>query len=721
MVAAVCNLEKINSATYDAFKPVSNAPSPVRRRQRRKENCFQDVLQMLPAGLLLKAYDVLFNNLYALEQYVLTSLQYQALWDMEAQRVISKIGDDIIQWQQLLVEIKDERSKFDTISSTKRFGPIVVNFQQVQAQVNVKYDAWHSEFLSHFGEMLSSQITAFYENVSTKRTQLEHHTLEAATSQVVATVTMVQDLRAMKFQWQNEMDSFMNGEKVLKRQRFKFPPTWPELANVEGEWEAFLQLLQRKTDAMESQLPQLQAKIIDEHNILVKKIQSTIADWDASKPLQGGISPKAALESIIIFDTKLNLLAQDTKKMEAARKALNLISRNEDSDFDTLERTIEELNGLREVWESLSSVWNQIDDMKDTLWSAIQPRKLRKQLDELLDNLKIFPARMQQYEAFDYFVQTLQSYKSINSLLSDLKSDAIRERHWKQILKLLNITSSFTELSLRNLWEAKLTMHDSSLKDIIRTAQGEMALDEFIRQVSEHWTQFSLDLVSYQNRCRIIKGWDDMFSKLEEHLNSLQSMKQSPYYRVFAEQAESWEERLTRVQSIFDFWIDVQRRWVYLEGIFFGSADIKQQLPKEYARFQSVDNEFVSTMKRVSHKPLILEVVNIPNLYQSLERQQDMMGSIQRALGEYLERQRAAFPRFYFVGDEDLLEMIGNSKEPRQIQRHLNKMFAGVAAFEIADNGAITGLVSKEGEIVRLKQAVNPQEDARINVWLAQV
>ncbi|KAH9136192.1 hypothetical protein LEN26_006284 [Aphanomyces euteiches] len=328
---------------------------------------------------------------------------------------------------------------------------------------------------------------------------------------------------------------------------------------------------------------------------------------------------------------------------------------------------------------------------------------------------------MQQYEAFDYFVQTLQSYKSINSLLSDLKSDAIRERHWKQILKLLNITSSFTELSLRNLWEAKLTMHDSSLKDIIRTAQGEMALDEFIRQVSEHWTQFSLDLVSYQNRCRIIKGWDDMFSKLEEHLNSLQSMKQSPYYRVFAEQAESWEERLTRVQSIFDFWIDVQRRWVYLEGIFFGSADIKQQLPKEYARFQSVDNEFVSMMKRVSHKPLILEVVNIPNLYQSLERQQDMMGSIQRALGEYLERQRAAFPRFYFVGDEDLLEMIGNSKEPRQIQRHLNKMFAGVAAFEIADNGATTGLVSKEDETVRLKQAVNPQEDARINVWLAQV
>ncbi|RHY29832.1 hypothetical protein DYB32_004823 [Aphanomyces invadans] len=726
MVASVCNLDKINSATYDAFKPASTstlAPSPVRRRQRRKENCFQDVMTLLPSGLLVQAYDTLLHNLYAMDQYVLTWLQYQALWDMDSQRVIAKVGNDIGQWQQLLVEIKEERTKFDTVSHTKRFGPIVVNFQQVQAQVNVKYDVWHTEFLTYFGDMLSNQICAFYTEVSTKRTQLEQHTLEAATSQVVATVTMVQELRAKVEMWQAQMESFGSGEKILKRQRFKFPSTWPELANVEGEWEAFQQLLKRKTDAMESQLPQLQAKIMDEHHSLVVKIQSTISDWDASKPLQGGVvTPKVALERIVLFDSRLTLLAQESKKMDAARKALNLVGRSGDSsDFDSLERTMDELGGLREVWEQLATVWTRLDELKDTLWSAIQPRKLRKQLDDLIDTLKRFPARMQQYEAFDYFTNTIQSYKTINGLLSDLKSDSIRERHWKQILRLLHVTSSFTELSLRHLWDGKLTLHDTSLKEIIRTAQGEMALDEFLRQVSEHWTTFSLDLVNYQNRCRIIKGWDDMFAKLDEHLNSLQSMKQSPYYRVFAEQAESWEDRLTKVQSIFDFWIDVQRRWVYLEGIFFGSADIKQQLPKEYTRFQSVDNEFVSTMKRVSHKPLILEVSSIPNLYQSLERQQDMMGSIQRALGDYLERQRAAFPRFYFVGDEDLLEMIGNSKEPKQIQRHLNKMFAGIAAFEMVDNNVITGLVSKEGEVVRLQTPINPKDDARINVWLAQV
>jgi dynein heavy chain 1 len=222
-------------------------PSPIRRRTKRKENCFQEVLNMLPKGLLLQAYDALQGCLHAMEQYVLTWLQYQALWDMEASKVISAIGTDFRQWQQLLIEIKEERSKFDTVVNTKRFGPMVVNFQQVHAQVNVKYDTWHNEFLVHFSDMLSSHISVFYSDISRKRTLLEQHTLEAVTSQVVATVTMIQNLRSLKPDWQSAMESFVSGEKVLKRQRFKFPPSWPELANVEGEWEAFIQLLQRKT------------------------------------------------------------------------------------------------------------------------------------------------------------------------------------------------------------------------------------------------------------------------------------------------------------------------------------------------------------------------------------------------------------------------------------------------------------------------------------------
>ena len=55
---------------------------------------------------------------------------------------------------------------------------------------------------------------------------------------------------------------------------------------------------------------------------------------------------------------------------------------------------------------------------------------------------------------------------------------------------------------------------------------------------------------------------------------------------MFEEDALSWEDKLNRIMALFDVWIDVQRRWVYLEGIFTGSADIKHLLPVETQRFQ---------------------------------------------------------------------------------------------------------------------------------------
>ena len=57
---------------------------------------------------------------------------------------------------------------------------------------------------------------------------------------------------------------------------------------------------------------------------------------------------------------------------------------------------------------------------------------------------------------------------------------------------------------------------------------------------------------------------------------------------------------------------------------------------------------------------------------------------------------------FYFVGDEDLLEIIGNSKSVDKLQKHFKKMFAGIAAVQLSeDQNTIFGIASREGEEVR--------------------
>jgi len=127
-------------------------------------------------------------------------------------------------------------------------------------------------------------------------------------------------------------------------------------------------------------------------------------------------------------------------------------------------------------------------------------------------------------------------------------------------------------------------------------------------------------------------------------------------------------------------------------------------------------------MKKVATKPNILDVISQPGLQKTLERLADLLAKIQKALGEYLETQRSAFARFYFVGDEDLLEIIGNSQDVKNVQRHFNKMFAGISTLSNEEEGdLVTGMNSREGESVKFSKSVKISDDPKINVWLSKV
>lgn len=461
----------------------------------------------------------------------------------------------------------------------------------------------------------------------------------------------------------------------------------------------------------------LQMKIVAEDKVVEQKIRDICAEWEKTKPVQGDIKPDIATNTLSIFEGRVTRLKEEYDMVCRAKEALDL----EQTSEARLDPVLEELRDLKSVWTALAKVWQSLYEIRDTPWTSVVPRKVRQHIDELVNSTKEMPNRMRQYAAYEYVQETLRQLLRVNPLVADLKSEALRERHWRQIFKTLKVEGRFTlsEMTIGHLWDLDLKRNEQVIREVIMQAQGEMALEEFLKQVKETWANYVLDLVNYQNKCRLIRGWDDLFNKSSEHINSLTAMKLSPYYKVFEEEAASWEDKLNRVHVLFDVWIDVQRQWVYLEGIFSGSVDIKHLLPVETSRFQSINSEFLTVMKKVYKSPFVMDVLNIPNIQKSLERLADLLSKIQKALGEYLERERASFPRFYFVGDEDLLEIIGNSKDILRIQKHFKKMFAGIATILLnEDQTAILGMASKEGEEVQFKNPVSIKDNPKINDWL---
>ncbi|XP_058810234.1 dynein heavy chain, cytoplasmic isoform X2 [Phymastichus coffea] len=693
---------------------------------KQGSSTYRNLLTKLPSGKasLELAYESIESKMKEIVHYVEQWLRYQSLWDLQPDNLYGKLNDDITAWMKCLNDIKKTRTTFDTSDTRKEFGPVIIDFAKVQSKVSLKYDSWHKETLGKFGTLLGNEMTSFHAQVSRSRSDLEQHSIDTATtSDAVSFITYVQSLKRKMKIWEKQVEIYKEGQRILERQRFQFPVQWLHVDNIEGEWGAFNEIIKRKDTSIQTQVASLQFKIVTEDKAIETRTTDFFNDWEQSKPVEGHLRPDDALQQLQIFENKFARLKEERDNVAKAKEALELLEPGTASlNEDRMQVVFEELQDLKGVWSELSKIWAEIDETREKPWLSIQPRKLRLQLDTMLSQLKELPARLRQYSSYEYVKKTLQNYTKVNMLIVELKSDALKERHWKLLMKQLKVNWLLSELTLGQLWDVNLQKNEGTVKDIILVAQGEMALEEFLKQVRESWQNYELELINYQNKCRLIRGWDDLFNKVKEHINSVAAMKLSPYYKVFEEEALTWEEKLNRINSLFDIWIDVQRRWVYLEGIFSGSADIKTLLPVETSRFQSISTEFLGLMKKVSKSPMVMDILNIPGVQRSLERLADLLGKIQKALGEYLERERTSFPRFYFVGDEDLLEIIGNSKNIARLQKHFKKMFAGVASILLnEDNTTITGVASREGEEVIFKNPVSTTDHPKINEWLTFV
>jgi dynein heavy chain 1 len=706
-LAVICTLQKVKASRYEMRLEATEDASA---------NQFAD-LPSRCTDSLMEVYGAVEGKLRDISSYVEEWLQFQSLWDLQSEHVYDILGEDLSRWLQLLQEIRKTRGTFDTSDISRRFGYVTVDYEQVQNKVTAKYDQWQQEVLAKFASRLGQRMNEVYVDVEKARKDLEIQTLEASsTAQAVSFITTVQQCRRKVQAWEPEIETFRSGQTTLTRQRYHFPDGWLPMEQIDHEWQTLNDILERKSKIAQDQADALRAKIIAEDKVVTQKIADITAEWSEEKPVSGSIAPAEASRTLAKFDEKLNRLRTESENLSKAKEALGLPPSGE----NILVALLEEVQDFKSVWASLATIWGSIDDLKETLWTSIQPRKLRQNIDNLLKMTKEMPSRMRQYAAFEYVQNTLKQLLKVNGLLGELRSDAIRERHWARIFKQLKPHKRYSAVSmtLGDVWDLQLGPSEKIIRDVITQAQGEMALEEFLKQVRETWQNYSLELVNYQNKCRLIRGWDDLFAKCSENLNSLQAMRHSPYYKEFEEEASAWEEKLNRVHVLFDVWIDVQRQWVYLEGVFTGNADIKHLLPMESSRFQNINSEFLSVMKKVSRQPGVLEVLNISGVQKSLERLADLLNKIQKALGEYLERERVSFPRFYFVGDEDLLEIIGNSNDTLRVAKHLRKMFAGISGLVTDEDGVIQGFTSKEGEEVVLRKEISLVKTPRINEWL---
>uniref|UniRef100_A0A0G4F0A6 Dynein heavy chain 1, axonemal n=1 Tax=Chromera velia CCMP2878 TaxID=1169474 RepID=A0A0G4F0A6_9ALVE len=401
------------------------------------------------------------------------------------------------------------------------------------------------------------------------------------------------------------------------------------------------------------------------------------------------------------------------------------------TDYTRLQKILKDFEPLSILWKTTYAWLNNEKEWKDGPFQDINAPEMEEMVTSGVKNMFKVARQFREKEMTEVLKIAeklkgdLEAFKPYVPLVLGLRNDGMRERHWTQVSEAVSgtvqveIKPEMDNFTLRHLLDLGLDKYAEDIQEIGEKAGKEYGIEKQLRGMKREWERIQFDCKEkYRSTdTYILKGTDIVQAALDEHVVTTQAMQFSTFKKPFEEEIEEWSTQLLLVSETMDEWLKCQRAWLYLQPIF-DSPDIMKQLPAEGKRFKAIDQMWRSTMKKTHDNPNVLSICTQGD--GLLERFQDANKSldiVQKGLSDYLETKRAAFARFYFLSDEELLEILSQTKDPTRVQPFLKKVFEAMAKLEFEPDLSATAMYSGEGEKVPFVTPVQTKEK-NVEIWM---
>ncbi|KAM5298313.1 dynein axonemal heavy chain 8 [Ctenodactylus gundi] len=481
--------------------------------------------------------------------------------------------------------------------------------------------------------------------------------------------------------------------------------------------------LQSKAVSVQDELVQVQPKfkqdLLESVEVFREDVTNFAEAYETEGPMVPNIPPQEASNRLQIFQANFDDLWRKFVTYSSGEQLFGLPV----TDYEVLHKTRKELNLLQKLYGLYDTVMGSISGYYEILWGDVDIEKINAELQEFQNRCRKLPKGLKDWQAFLDLKKRIDDFSESCPLLEMMTNKAMKQRHWDRISELTGTPFDVESetFCLRNIMEAPLLKNKDDIEDICISAIKEKDIEAKLTQVIDNWTNQNLSFATFKGKGELLlKGTEsgEIITLMEDSLMILGSLLSNRYNAPFKKTIQNWVYKLSTSSDIIEEWLVVQNLWVYLEAVFVG-GDIAKQLPQEAKRFQNIDKAWVRIMQRAHENPNVIGCcVGDETMGQLLPHLHEQLEVCQKSLTGYLEKKRLLFPRFFFVSDPVLLEILGQASDSHTIQPHLPAVSDNIneVTFHAKDYDRMMAVISREGEKIFLDTPVMAK--GPVELWL---
>ena len=495
------------------------------------------------------------------------------------------------------------------------------------------------------------------------------------------------------------------------------------LNGIRDEWEG----LTYRSKCVDVELTPIKRKFTvitqDEISEFKEKMTEFTEKFEQEGPSNVGEDLEKGLNLMKLYKKEITIFDKSSGELSNAEKLFGL----EVTAYPKLVRAKAEMDALTMVYDLYERQMNAREEWAQTLWSNLNVDSLSEGIDIFLKEVKKFPPTVRSMAVTRQLQSKMNEFKNSIPLFVDLKTDALRDRHWKSLMEKTGKEFDMNpeSFTLGALFAMGLHNYEDAIAEIVTAAVKELSIEKGLKEVTDVWDTEKFTIQRYfkgtSDRGFVLGSVDEVIQILDDNAMTLQSMSASRFIGPFLANVQTWEKSLSLISEVCDIWMVVQRKWMYLESIFIG-GDIRSQLPEEAKKFDKINDTFKRIMQETAKNPKIKDACHAPNRLEDFINLSEGLEQCQKSLNDYLDSKRNAFPRFFFISDDELLSILGSS-DATCVQEHMIKMYDNIAALRFNDgmNGEkiASAMISAEKEVMEFRKPVSAE--GRVEDWMTAV